>query len=178
MGVVVVIIAVLFVVSLLKQTHHIQQTSSTATSATPAAGQPSELKQNGQKMYTVETGDDLWSISQKFYNSGYNWVDIAKANHITEPGMIFAGNKIILPNVTPQAPTVTGVPPSGQATQPTIQPINQISGTTYAVQKGDSLWDIAVRAYMDGYQWTKIAQANNLSDPNLIFSGNVLKIPR
>ncbi len=49
---------------------------------------------------------------------------------------------------------------------------------TYVVLKGDNLWTISVRAYGDGYQWTKIAQANNLTDPSLIHSGNVLKIPR
>ena len=49
---------------------------------------------------------------------------------------------------------------------------------TYTVVEGDSLWDIAVRSYGDGYQWVKIAKANNLANPDLIYPGNVFKIPR
>ncbi|MGA2968080.1 MAG: LysM peptidoglycan-binding domain-containing protein, partial [Candidatus Levyibacteriota bacterium] len=49
---------------------------------------------------------------------------------------------------------------------------------TYTVKSGDYLWSIAIRAYGDGYQWVKIAKANNLTNPDLIFSGNVLQLPR
>jgi len=46
------------------------------------------------------------------------------------------------------------------------------------VVKGDNLWQIALRAYGDGYQWVKIARENKLANPDLIHSGNILKIPR
>ncbi|MEK7534382.1 MAG: LysM peptidoglycan-binding domain-containing protein [Patescibacteria group bacterium] len=55
---------------------------------------------------------------------------------------------------------------------------NLIIGDSYKVAKEDSLWDIAVRAYGDGYKWVEIAKQNNLENPDLIFSENVLKIPR
>lgn len=174
MGIVVVIVAVLFVVSFLRQTHHMQETTSTETSASPSiTATPSEIKPSGQKTYIVKQGDDLWHISEKFYKSGYNWVDIAKANNLSDPGAIFSGNTLIIPNVSPKMTTVT--------TTPTVQPTQNaqaITGDTYTVKSGDDLWTIAVRAYADGYQWTKIAQANNLANPNLIFSGNILRIPR
>jgi len=48
----------------------------------------------------------------------------------------------------------------------------------YTVVAGDSLWNIAVREYGDGYAWTKIATANNLINPDLIHAGNVLRLPR
>ena len=180
MGIVAVIIGVLFVVSFLKQTHHVQQTSSTSTVATVTntaksetpTSIPSELKPS-QKTYTVQSGDDLWHIAEKYYKSGYNWVDIAKANNISDPSMIFSGNMLIIPSVTPQ---VTAISPT--ASPASSGQGNTIVGSTYTVQKGDDLWHIAVRAYADGYQWTKIAQVNNLSNPNLIFSGNVLSLPR
>ncbi|MFI5265695.1 MAG: LysM peptidoglycan-binding domain-containing protein [Candidatus Levyibacteriota bacterium] len=54
----------------------------------------------------------------------------------------------------------------------------KITGKTYTVKAGDDLWNIAVRAYGDGYKWVDIARVNNLSNPNLIFSDNVLVIPR
>lgn len=170
MGVVVVIVAVLFVVSILRQTHHIQDTSSISTELTPTVSpQPSELKP-GQKSYTVQSGDNLWSISEKFYKSGYNWVDIAKANNLSDPSTIHSGNVLVIPSVAPKETTITPVPVAVLG--------NAITGDTYTVKPGDDLWNIAVRAYADGYQWTKIAQANNLSNPSLIFSGNILKIPR
>jgi nucleoid-associated protein YgaU len=37
---------------------------------------------------------------------------------------------------------------------------------------------IAGRAYGDVYQFDKIAKANNITDPNNIEVGTVLKIPR
>lgn len=181
MGVVVVIVAVLFVVSFLKQTHHVQQTSSTSTVAITQSADsisltqaptttPSELNQS-EKTYTVKAGDDLWHIAETYYKSGYNWVDIAKANNLADPSTIHAGNKLVIPRVTPVVATISSTP--------TIQAAPKIiTNTTYTVQKGDTLWNIAVRAYADGYQWTKIAQVNNLTNPSLIFSGNVLTIPR
>lgn len=181
MGVVVVIVAVLFVVSFLKQTHHVQETSSIATAITPTITQqqPSELQPTGQQTYTVQSGDDLWHIAEKFYKSGYNWVDIAKANNITNPSTIFSGNTLTIPRVTPEVATITVTPtvaPIAVAVQATQT--NAITGNTYTVQSGDDLWNIAVRAYADGYRWVEIAKVNNLDNPGLIFSGNVIKIPR
>lgn len=53
-----------------------------------------------------------------------------------------------------------------------------ISGNTYTVVKGDWLSTISGRAYGDIMQYEKIAKANNISDPNIIEVGTVLKIPR
>ncbi len=125
---------------------------------------------NSEKTYTIKSGDNLWSISENFYKSGYNWVDIAKANNLENPGMIFTGNKLTIPKVEAKAITV-----SFQQEQETNK---SIAGNSYTIEKGDNLWDIAVRAYGDGFSWTRIAQANSLKNPDLIFSGNVLKIPR
>jgi nucleoid-associated protein YgaU len=53
-----------------------------------------------------------------------------------------------------------------------------ISGDSYTVVKGDWLSTIAARAYGDVMLYNKIAQANNISNPNIIEVGTVLKIPR
>lgn len=53
-------------------------------------------------------------------------------------------------------------------------------GSTYTVQPGDTLWDIAQRAYNDPEDWDTIYDANNHvigNDPNLIKPGQVLQIP-
>lgn len=133
---------------------------------------------NGQKTYTIAAGDSLWTIAEKQYGSGYNWIDIARANNLSNPGVIYSGNKLVLPKV--QKVIASAAPNTGRGVSSNDQylPNNKITQNVYEVQKGDNLWDIAVRSYGDGYQWVKIAKANNLINPSIIFSGNKLKIPR
>jgi nucleoid-associated protein YgaU len=50
-------------------------------------------------------------------------------------------------------------------------------GTIYTVRAGDDLWSIAEKVYKDGYSWVKIAQANGLQNPNIIYVGTKLIIP-
>ena len=147
--------------------------------------QPQQVISGKQQTYTVATGDDLWHIAEKFYKSGYNYVDIAKANNLENPGILYSGTKLIIPQVTPDVatatiiPTQTSAPAQILANQKNTITTNQtIKTNTYVIQQGDDLWDIAVRAYNDGYKWTEIAKANNLTNPGLIHTGNVIKIPR
>ena len=136
--------------------------------------------QKTENTYTVTEGESLWSIAEKKYNSGYKWVDIVKANNIPNPDVVEAGTKITLPllaQATQTAPTATPTIAQQQDKQQVSQG-EKITGATYTVQRGDFLWDIAVRAYGDGYRWTDIAKANGLENPDMIFSENVLKLPR
>ena len=166
--IVVVIIAVLGVV-FFKGNRAMQDTSSTQFEPSINMEQSEEEATTGGKgTHVVKAGETLWSISETYYKSGYNWVDIAKANKISSPGTIFSGNKLTIPDVKARQTTIAQTPEKAKG----------ISGSTYKIVKGDDLWNIAVRAYGDGYSWVKIAKANNLSNPNLIFSGNTLKIPR
>lgn len=60
--------------------------------------------------------------------------------------------------------------------QQKVTPVPQQGGKgTYIVQSGDDLWHIAEKVYNDGYKWTVIAQANNITNPGMIFAGDVLK---
>lgn len=140
-------------------------------SVTPA---PKVASSGTGKSYTVAVGDTLWKIAEQHYGSGYNWVDIAKTNNIDNPNMISAGTKLTIPSVEPKLKTVASAQDS--VSDSTFGP--KITGTSYTVQKGDHLWGIAVRSYNDGYKWVEIAKVNNISSPNIIFSGQVLKIPR
>lgn len=56
---------------------------------------------------------------------------------------------------------------------------NQEREVTYTVQKGDSLSKIAREKYGDGAKWKAIFEANRdqISNPDLIHPGQVLKIP-
>ncbi|MCS5693326.1 peptidoglycan-binding protein LysM [Cyanobium sp. FGCU-6] len=48
------------------------------------------------------------------------------------------------------------------------------------VQSGDTLWGIAERAYGNGARYTEIFEANRevIEDPDLIFPGQKLRIPK
>lgn len=116
--------------------------------------------------HRVGENETLWTIAQKYYNSGYNWVTLAQANKLPNPDKIEVGEELSIP----KAETIT---PPGETSSTAIE-----KPKTYTVVRGDDLWHIAVREYGDGYAWTKIAQANTLVNPNLIHPGNVLTLPR
>lgn len=118
--------------------------------------------------HVVVKGETLWSISENAYGSGYNWTDVKIANNLTTD-KIDVGQKLSLPEVTAKQPTVTNVAKNLNGS---------ITGDSYTVVKGDSLWNISVRAYGDGYKWVEVATANGLANPNLIHAGNVLTLPR
>ena len=164
LGAVVVVVALILLFSFLKaKSIQNQQTQSTSTNS-------SEEMVNGRPTsYVVKSGENLWQISENIFKSGYNWVDIAKANKLENPGVLYVGTKLVIPNVEPKEITVV---------QNTAALQNPIKGDAYTVSKGDYLWNIALRAYGDGYKWVEIAKVNKLSNPDLIFSGNILKLPR
>lgn len=48
---------------------------------------------------------------------------------------------------------------------------------TYTVQEGDNLWRIAQQETGSGENWTKIAEANNIQDPDGLNEGQEIIIP-
>ncbi len=118
--------------------------------------------------HTVAKGESLWKIAQNYYGDGYKWVEIAKANNIKNADAIEVGQKLTLPDLKGNS-----VKQESKENQK-----ETISGATYQVVKNDSLWSIAVRAYGDGYKWVEIARENKLTNPNMIYTGNVLVLPR
>ena len=126
-----------------------------------------KLAENLPTTYTVSESDTLWNIALKYYGSGYNWVTIAKENKLSNANKIEKGQQLTIPNAEVIKPGSASV-----ATSEVAQP------ETYTVAKGDYLWKIAVEKYGDGYAWVKIAKANNLVNPNIIHTGNVLQLPK
>lgn len=120
--------------------------------------------------YTVVGGDTLWSIAEKYYKSGYNWVDIQKANGLTDPNLIENGQTLTIPDAKP----IT-MPPGVVSSASTVKSLEK---KPYTILQGDNLWSIAVKMYGDGYRWTDIAQASSLADPDVIYTGNVLTLPQ
>jgi len=138
--------------------------------------------------YKVVKGDDLWHISEKYYKSGYNYVDIMQENNLTGKGVIVADMELRIPKVEAKKATVVEsakemtISDNGDLVKTdSVESANATSIETgeYLIQKGDSYWKIAVRAYGDGYKWTKIYWANKnlFADPDMIFTGVKITIP-
>ncbi len=136
--------------------------------------------------YKVVKGDDLWHISEKYYKSGYNYVDIMQENKISGKGVITAGMELRIPKVEAKKITVIetkkeiAISDKGDVVkQEEKADTKAIETGEYTTQKGDSYWKLAVRAYGDGYKWTKIYWANKkiFANPDVIFTGVKITIP-
>lgn len=124
--------------------------------------------QNLPGKYTIKDGDTLFDIAQHYYKDGYQFGIIAQTNKLADVNVITPGQVLDIPKLP------EGI---GGATNETIWG-EKISGDTYTVVDGDWLSKIAGRAYGDIMAFDKIAKANNISNPDLIEPGTVLKIPR
>lgn len=106
--------------------------------------------------YTIKPGDTLFSLAQRF-NTTVS--DIALNNNIVNPSLIFVGQTL---TICPQ-----GSPPPAPEPPADCQP--------YTVQTGDTLFSMALR-FNSTVQ--AIANANNITNPNMIFAGQQLCIPQ
>ncbi|MBI2032811.1 MAG: LysM peptidoglycan-binding domain-containing protein, partial [Candidatus Levybacteria bacterium] len=117
--------------------------------------------------YEVKEGDSLWTIAEKEYKDGFKWTEIAKANKLGNPDLIEKGMKLTLPEIT-RAEVEEDSKIEGE----------KITGDSYRVVEGDNLWDISVRAYGDGFKWPGLAKENKISNPDLIYPDDTIKLPR
>jgi nucleoid-associated protein YgaU len=138
-----------------------------------------------QKEYTVQEGDTLWSIAERRYGSGYNYTDIIEANDLQNPDGLVKGQKLVLPDVEPKTATGDVQGEQAEAGQTETeqaqedqqqQPDTQV--TQYTVQAGDSLAIISEKVYGTQENWQRIAEANNIMNPDHISVGMTLMIPR
>ena len=113
--------------------------------------------------YTVEAGDTLWKIAQKYYGSGTYWTKLYadNADTISNPDKIYVGQKIKIYPIQSTATTAGA------------------EGTYYTVVSGDNLYKIAQKFYGKGRQWKKIYNANEdiIAKPERIYVGQVIFIP-
>ncbi len=119
--------------------------------------------------YIVKEGNTLFTIAEKYYQDGYKYNELVKANNLSDENSIEVGQVLQIPKLG-EEPAVGG----GNTT--IWGP--KIDGDTYTVAEGDWLSTIAARSYGDIMAYTKLAEANNISNPDLIEPGQVLKIPR
>ena len=109
----------------------------------------------GTFSYIVQPGDTMFSIAQKF---GVPLDDLIEANpQIPNPNLIFPGQVVCVPTVTPP---------------PTVCPPGTFS---YTVQPGDTMFTIARKF---GVSLDALIAANpQIPNPNLIFPGQIVCVP-
>jgi nucleoid-associated protein YgaU len=182
LGIIVVILAVILLAALFRNrdfsgiTPTNQPTKDTSSISTGPEVTPSD-----KGKYTIKEGDTLWSIAEVNLGDGYRFVEIAKLNNLQSADVIAVGTVLTLPQKAQPTKTVVetpGVSQSPSQMQNAPKAPNAITGATYVIKADDTLWDIAVRKYNDGYRWPEIARVNNIANPDLIFSGSTLKFPQ
>ena len=47
-----------------------------------------------EKIYTVQSGDSLWSIAERLYGDGSRYTELAEKNNIENAAVIYAGQEI------------------------------------------------------------------------------------
>ena len=67
--------------------------------APPTAAEPDA--ESGARTYTVQSGDTLWSISEKIYGNGSSYMKIFEANTtlLEDPDRIHPGQELIIPDL-------------------------------------------------------------------------------
>lgn len=113
--------------------------------------------------YTVRKGDSLVSIATAH---GISVAAITEINGLRNADLVQVGQALALPGVKP-AP-IAAKPEAPSPATP------ESAAVAYTVRKGDILAEIASR---QGVPASVIAEANNLSDANLLNVGQVLVIP-
>ncbi|MBI2613214.1 MAG: LysM peptidoglycan-binding domain-containing protein [Candidatus Levybacteria bacterium] len=64
---------------------------------TQASTQVMENNSINGTSYTIKEGDNLWDICVKAYGDGFKWPEIAKANNLENPNLIYPDNVLKLP---------------------------------------------------------------------------------
>ena len=100
----------------------------------------------------VQRGDTLSQIAME-YNTSYQY--LAKINNIQNPNLIYTGQTLIVPVLENRE-------------------INDTSHKLYIVQRGNTLTQISLEY---GVSIESIVQLNDIAKPNLIYVGEILRIP-
>ncbi|NWG16703.1 MAG: LysM peptidoglycan-binding domain-containing protein [Chloroflexi bacterium] len=124
----------------------------TWTTPVPPITNPAPLP-GTPRYHTVRAGETLQTIAARY---GTTWQTLAALNNLPNANYIYVGQQLLI---------------SGGTTTPTYPPP---TGGTHVVQPGETLQIIAARY---GTTWYALAAANNITDPNRIYVGQVLVIP-
>ncbi|MFQ5423207.1 MAG: LysM peptidoglycan-binding domain-containing protein [Phycisphaerae bacterium] len=125
------------------------------------------------KRHRVRSGDTLYEIAERYYQSGAKTAMILRANPgIDDPRVLKIGSEITLPD--PRTARSTPKP------RPAVKPRPPAGGRTYVVRSGDSFYAIAKRVYGDSRRWRSIFDLNKTvvkNDPKRLKPGMTIQLP-
>lgn len=164
----------------------------------PAPNQVEHVGHPATGTYTVQSGDTLSGIADKF---GTTYQIIAAINGIGDPNQIWPGQVLKVTGTASQestyyvqaGDTLSSIATKFSTTVSNLVSINHISNpnviyvgqkiyvgeatqgqsNAYTVQSGDTLSGIAAKF---GTTWQDLAQKNGLANPNVIYVGQTLTI--
>jgi len=128
-----------------------------------------------EQSYRVRSGDSLLAIAVRF---GVTVGVLQEFNNISNPNLIRVGQLIRIPatsnaGTTVPVPTPTPTPTPAPAPAPAPEP-EPVAEQSYRVQSGDTLLRIAARF---GVTVSVLQSHNNISNPNSIRIGQLIRIP-
>jgi LysM repeat protein len=133
----------------------------TATSEPQPTAAPTATGDSGTvTYYVVQPGDNLFRIALRFNMTAQA---LARANNITNPSLVYVGQRIKIPACDDCAPSPPEDPPATGDCQ-----------TVHVVQPGENLFRIALRYNYSQYY---IAKINNIPNPSQIYVGQKICIP-
>ena len=118
----------------------------------PALGTAQAAPLDQGSVHVVKAGDSLSTIAQQY---GVSLQAIMAANNISNPSLIYAGQRLVIPGPNASAPTPT---------DPAV----------HVVARGETLSAIAQKY---GVSLQALIEANSLADPSRIVTGQRLTIP-
>lgn len=128
--------------------------------------------------HEVLGGETLASIGRLY---GIPWTELARINGITNPNQVLPGQILALTEsavveevVVEEESSAPESPTEAVVEETPVEEATPTGDTVHVVQANEGLAVIA-RAY--GVNWTVIADANGITDPNLITPGQELIIP-
>jgi LysM repeat protein len=98
---------------------------------------------------------------------------LAEANGITNYGLIYTGQKLVVPDEADNATSAAAVATESQANSAN-ESAAETSGGEYVVKPGETLWQIAARYNL---LTAALAKANGITDPSKVYAGQRLTIP-
>lgn len=127
-------------------------------------------------VHKVRKGDTLSKLARKYYGDKKAWPVIATANNLTDANQISVGQRLTIPVRHPAQQEPPDPPEPDVVTAPEA-PAQPLTPAVHTVARGDTLSKIALRYYGRKGAWPRIAEANNLPDPDALRVGQKLTIP-
>jgi nucleoid-associated protein YgaU len=132
------------------------------------------------RVHKVQQNDSLYKIANKYYRDESKWLLIFNANRdkLPDRNSLKIGTELFIPEEKTIIQST-----KEEITIPTLMQMTEVEDTKssrrHTIQKGDSLYKIALKYYDDGLKWNKILEVNKeiIKNQNSLPVGAEIEIP-